>query len=134
MGIHCLTKLIQLKSPTSIKHGSLYQFKDKKIAIDTSIFLYKSLMNVRSHGEYLRNSEGKVISHIIGLFNKIVLLKFYGIIPIFIFDGKPPEEKRNVLDQRNKRALESREKMKNSDNKVDKLKSLGKILEDYKLY
>ena len=125
MGIHCLTKLIQLKSPTSIKHGSLYQFKDKKIAIDTSIFLYKSLMNVRSHGEYLRNSEGKVISHIIGLFNKIVLLKFYGIIPIFIFDGKPPDEKRNVLDERNKKAKESKEKMNETTN-VTEIQELEK--------
>jgi len=122
MGIQSLTKLITLKSPNSISHVNLFAFKGKRIAIDTSIFIYKSLINVRYNGDYLRNKDGKIMSHVYGLFNKIVLLKSYGIEPLFIFDGKPPEEKRNVLEQRNKRALESKEKMKNSDNKADQLK------------
>ena len=122
MGIHSLTKLIQQYSPESISHKSLYHFKNKKIAIDTSIFIYKSLMNVRSNGDYLRNNEGKVMSHIIGLFNKIVLWKSYGIEPIFIFDGKPPDEKKNILDSRNKKAKESKDKMLLATNNSDKIK------------
>ena len=33
MGIKGLTHLIKQKSPTSIKHVGLYEFKDKKVAI-----------------------------------------------------------------------------------------------------
>jgi len=46
MGIKNLTQLIKQKSPESIKHTKLYTFKDKRIAIDTSIFLYKDQINL----------------------------------------------------------------------------------------
>ena len=94
MGIHSLTKLISQKSPNSIQHVNLFTLKGKRIAIDTSIFIYKSLINVRYNGDYLRNKEGKIMSHIYGLFNKIVILKLYGIEPIFIFDVNLQIEKK----------------------------------------
>ena len=64
MGIKGLTGLIKKTSPDSIQHIGLYTMKEKRVAIDTSIFLYKSLINVRSKGDYLRNKDGKVVSHI----------------------------------------------------------------------
>lgn len=111
MGIKGLTSLLREKSPTSIKHVGLYTLQDKKVAIDTSIFLYKSLTNVRYKGDYLRNSQGEPVSHIVGLFNKTVQYLSLGITPIYIFDGKPPEEKRECLDERNRRSQEFKEKM-----------------------
>ena len=122
MGIHSLTKLITQKSPNSIQHVNLFTLKGKRIAIDTSIFLYKSLINVRYNGDYLRNKEGKIMSHIYGLFNKIVLLKSYGIEPIFIFDGKPPDEKKDVLDTRNKRVKDCKNKIEQSNDPNEKKK------------
>ena len=60
MGIKNLTALIKSKSPESIETKGLYSFKDKKIAIDASILIYKSLSNVRKDNSYLTNKEGKV--------------------------------------------------------------------------
>ena len=57
MGIKSLTQLIKKNSPNSIQHVGLYTMKDKRIAIDTSIFLYKSLINIRYKGDYLRNKD-----------------------------------------------------------------------------
>jgi len=108
MGIRSITRLIKAKSPTSIQTTALYTLKDKTVAIDASIFLYKSLANIRNNGEYLKNSEGQVISHIIGILNKTLQYIDLGIIPIYIFDGKPPVEKQSVLDERNKKATESK--------------------------
>jgi len=122
MGIHSLTKLISQKSPDSINHVNLFTFKGQRIAIDTSIFLYKSLINIRYKGDYLRNNDGKIMSHIYGFFNKIVTLKSYGIEPVFIFDGKPPEEKKLVLNKRNQRVNECKEKIKNSTDEQEKSK------------
>ena len=96
MGIKSLTSLIKSKSPNSIQTVSLYTLKEKKVAIDTNIFLYKSLANVRSNGDYLRNKEGKVVSHIVGMFNNAVKYLSLGIKPIYVFDGKPPIEKKEV--------------------------------------
>ena len=68
--------------------------KDQKIAIDASILIYKSLANVRHNQSYLVNKDGKVVSHIVGLFHKTIQFLSFGIIPIYIFDGKPPDEKK----------------------------------------
>ena len=122
MGIHGLTKLIQSKSPDSIETVSLYKLQGKKVAIDTSIFLYRGLTNIRNNGDYLKNKDGKVISHIIGIINKTIQYVELGITPIYIFDGKPPIEKKAVIDKRNKKAQESKLLVENSTNKEDKLK------------
>jgi flap endonuclease-1 len=125
MGIKGLTQLVKKNSPESISHIGLYKMKDKRIAIDTSIFLYKSLMNVRSKGDYLRNNEGKVVSHIQGLYYKTNQLLTFGITPIYIFDGKPPQEKSDCIKERNKKANECKEKMENTADPEEK-KSLEK--------
>lgn len=117
MGIKGLTTLLREKSPKSINHVGLYTFQDKKVAIDTSIFLYKSLTNVRYNGDYLRNSQGTPVSHIVGLFNKTVQYLSLGITPIYIFDGKPPDEKRECLDERNRKSQECIAKMETATGK-----------------
>lgn len=120
MGIKGLTQLIKKHSPDSIIHESLYKMKDKRVAIDTSIFLYKSLMNVRSKGDYLKNSQGKIVSHIQGLYYKTNQLLTFGITPIYIFDGKPPQEKNDCIKARVKKAEECKEKMENTENMQEK--------------
>ena len=125
MGIKSLTQLIKKTSPDSIQHVGLYTFKDKRVAIDTSIFLYKSLMNVRHKGDYLRNKDGKVVSHIQGLYTKTVQYLSMGITPIYIFDGKPPTEKSHCIQERNKKAQECKAKMELTESTEEK-KSLEK--------
>ena len=122
MGIKGLPSLIKTESPNSIETVGLYKLENKKVAIDTSIFLYKSLANVRHNGDYLRNTEGKIVSHIIGLFNKTIQYLSLGIVPIYIFDGKPPVEKQSILDERNKKATKSKELSENSSTIEDKQK------------
>ena len=111
MVIKGLTQLVKKNSPDSIKHIGLYTMKDKRVAIDTSIFLYKSLMNVRSKGDYLRNKDGKVISHIQGLYYKTNQYLSFGITPIFIFDGKRHVEKSDCIKARGKKVEEGKVKM-----------------------
>ena len=120
MGIKSLTQLIKKNSPNSIQHVGLYTMKDKRIAIDTSIFLYKSLINVRNKGEYLRNKDNKIVSHIQGLYYKTNQYLSFGITPIYIFDGKPPIEKSECIQERNKKVKENKEKMNQTNNIVEK--------------
>jgi len=120
MGIKGLTGLIKKTSPDSIQHIGLYTMKEKRVAIDTSIFLYKSLINVRSKGDYLRNKDGKVVSHIQGLYYKTNQLLSFGITPIYIFDGKPPPEKSQTIKERVKKADECKAKMDATTDKKEK--------------
>jgi len=60
-------------------------FRGKTIVIDTSIYLYKFL------------SENALIEN---MYLMVSIFKHYEIKPIFIFDGKPPEEKKEILKKR----------------------------------
>ena len=85
MGIKQLNSLLKQYCKDAIKETKLNCLNGKIIAIDTSIFLYKYMYNL----DYL----GGFISHSLRL-----LLN--GITPFFIFDGKPPEEKNSILQNR----------------------------------
>jgi len=111
MGIKNLTALIRDKSPDSIESVSLYSFQGKRVAIDTSIFLYRALTNVRSNGDYLKNHEGKVVSHLVGIFHNTIQYLSLGITPIYIFDGKPPREKYECIQERKDKARECQKRM-----------------------
>ena len=122
MGIRSLTSLIKQKSPNSIETTGLYTLSGKKVAIDTSIFLYKSLSNYRHNGEYLKNKYGKIVSHIVGIFYKTIQYLSLGIIPIYIFDGKPPIEKKDLLIERSKKAEENKILSETTTNPEEALK------------
>ncbi len=85
MGILNLTELLKKNAPEAIHQRTLDTFKGRKIGIDVSIFLYK----------YVRN--GQCME---GMIKLILRLLKNGILPVFIFDGKPPKEKSDVIEER----------------------------------
>lgn len=126
MGIKSLTYLIKTKcSEDCIETTNLKELSGKKIAIDASLFIYQALLNVRSNGNLLTNKDNKTVSHIYGIYNKNINLLSMNIEPIWIFDGKPPKEKRDVIDKRKKFAQECKEKI-NKETDVEKRKQLEK--------
>jgi flap endonuclease-1 len=93
MGIKYLNRyLTETCTNSAIKHVHLSNLSGKRIAIDTSIYLYK----------YTEDD---------GLIEKFYLMisifKYYNIIPLFIFDGKPPDEKKELLQKRRAKKLEA---------------------------
>ena len=93
MGIKYLNRFLRENCKSSIKMISMDELSGKKIAIDISIYLFKY------------SAEGCLIENI---YLMITIFKYYKIIPIFIFDGKPPAEKKELLQKRkeDKRAAE----------------------------
>lgn len=77
----------------------------KKIAIDAFniIFQFLSIIRQRETGEPLRDSKGRVTSHLSGLFYRNLRLLEAGIRPIYVFDGEPPTLKRSTIKQREER-------------------------------
>jgi flap endonuclease-1 len=110
MGIKSLTALLKTNVPNTIETQKIYQLSGKRLGVDASLFIYKSLL---SHNN-LYNQKGEVTNHISGIFYKTVNYLALGIEPVFIFDGKPPEEKKQVLAIRNKLANDAKEKMKSA--------------------
>jgi len=87
MGIKNLNRFLyeNCKNKNSIRNVSLKELSGKTVVIDTSIYLYKFI----AENALLKNMK---------LF--VSILKSYNIKPIFIFDGKPPPEKRELLLKR----------------------------------
>lgn len=126
MGIKSLTYLIRTKgSQGSIETKRLSDLSGSRIAIDASLFIYQSLINIRKDGDFLKNNKEETVSHIYGIFNKTYNLLLLNITPIFIFDGKPPAEKKNVIDIR-KKATEKVLEQIESETDIDKINLLKK--------
>jgi len=107
MGIKSLTYLIKTKgSPECIETKQLRELSGKRVAIDASLFIYQSLINIRRDGDFLKNKRDEVISHLMGIFNKTAHLLSLNIKPIYIFDGKPPKEKQEIINIRKENVRE----------------------------
>ncbi|KAH7821026.1 Flap endonuclease 1, FEN1 [Monocercomonoides exilis] len=101
MGIKNLMKLIAEKVPSAIKDAEIKNYFGRKIAIDVSMALYQFLIAIRMDGgDQLTSSDGRVTSHIQGLFNRTIRMMSNGIKPLYVFDGKPPEFKDGTLANR----------------------------------
>ena len=86
----------------------------KRLAVDASIWIYQFLKAVRDkEGNALRNS------HVVGFFRRICKLLFFGIKPVFVFDGGAPILKRQTVSSRKARREGRRE---------DAVRTAGKLL------
>ena len=85
MGIRYLNRFLKDNASPSIKLCKLADLSGKKIAVDISIYMYRYA------------SENNLIENI---YLMLSIFRHYNIIPIFIFDGKPPPEKKDLLIKR----------------------------------
>jgi len=78
-------------------------FKGKKLAIDAYNALYQFLAIIRQpNGTPLKDSRGRITSHLSGLFYRTVNFIELGIKPVYVFDGTPPEIKEMEIMRRKK--------------------------------
>ena len=93
----------------------------KSLAVDANNMLYQFLSVIRlPDGSPLKDSRGNITSHLTGLaFRTTRLIADYGILPVFVFDGKPPILKAGEIEKRDeirkKYALEWREALEKRD-------------------
>ncbi|KAI3741672.1 hypothetical protein L1987_59346 [Smallanthus sonchifolius] len=101
MGIKGLTKLLADNAPKSMKEQKFESYFGRKIAIDASMSIYQFLIVVgRSGTEMLTNEAGEVTSHLQGMFNRTIRLLESGLKPVYVFDGAPPDLKKQELAKR----------------------------------
>jgi flap endonuclease-1 len=85
MGIKHLNNFLRTECKDSIKVISIAELSGKKIAVDISIYMYK----YESNEALIEN-----------MYIMLTVFRQHNIIPIFIFDGKPPTEKKALLQKR----------------------------------
>jgi len=106
MGIRLLNKYIKTNCKNGVSVIKMEDLRGKYIAIDTSIYLYRFLQE-----EVLLENFYLLLS----------LLKFYNITGIFVFDGKPPEEKYKLIEKRKNIKAEAHEKYKKLEIKINEI-------------
>ena len=107
MGVS-LSTLVQ-STPTSFE-----ELKGRTIAIDAYNTIYQFLSSIRDRftGEPLRDSQGRITSHLSGLFYRMSKLIEAGVTPVLVFDGEPPAFKRATIAARVEVRKKAEEKWK----------------------
>jgi flap endonuclease-1 len=92
---------LDLKQLVIREKTKLESFGSKVIAIDAYNAIYQFLAIIRGpDGLHLSDSEGRVTSHLSGLFYRNINFLSMGIKPIYVFDGKPPSLKSAEIEHR----------------------------------
>ncbi|RKO92722.1 XPG N-terminal domain-containing protein, partial [Blyttiomyces helicus] len=111
MGVKGLWSLVE----PSARPVRLETLAGKRLAVDASIWLHQFL-------KAMRDKEGNPLrgAHIQGFFRRICKLLYYGVKPVFVFDGGTPTMKRMTIVGRRKRKEGSKNNL---------ARTAGKLLE-----
>ena len=114
MGIKNLSYLFKNKLNPTKEEYNLNDLPFKRIGIDTSLFLYRFYYNQ---------------NNILECFLKQILcLKRNGLKPIYVLDGGWTEEKKDVIEHRNRKKEEVKLRLRNTDNAIERKKLEKKLV------
>lgn len=85
MGIKNLNQFIRKECSEAIKLMTLNELSGKVVVVDANIFMYRFLADCA----LLEN-----------MYSMISFFQMHNIVAVFVFDGKPPDEKRKTLNKR----------------------------------
>jgi flap endonuclease-1 len=92
---------VNFKDITVKKEISIPELADKKLVVDGNNILYQFLSTIRQpDGTPLMDSQGRITSHLNGLFHRTTKLMQFGIKLVFVFDGKAPDLKKAERERR----------------------------------
>jgi len=105
---------VQISAIIPKSEVELQDLSGRKIAIDAYniLFQFLSIIRQRDTGEPLRDSKGRITSHLSGLFYRTIKLMDAGIKLIYVYDGEPPEFKKKTIEERDLAREEARKKWK----------------------
>ena len=80
---------------------SLSSFKNQTLVVDAHNAIYQFLSSIRQRdGTPLMDSKGRITSHLSGILYRNANIIENGARVIYVFDGRPPEQKHRTLDER----------------------------------
>lgn len=91
---------VDLRDLVVRRETSFKALQGKRLGIDAFNWLYQFLSIIRQpDGTPLKDSKGRVTSHLAGLFYRTCNLLEEGLLPCYVFDGVPPSFKK-VIESR----------------------------------
>jgi flap endonuclease-1 len=103
MGVRMLNRYLREYSNDAMKQISISELSGKKLAIDISIFMYQ----YKGDNSLLEN-----------MTKMIMLFRDYHVVPIFVFDGTPPDEKMEVLNERDATKKEAKQECRHLEDQL----------------
>ncbi|KAJ3178570.1 DNA repair protein rad2 [Gaertneriomyces sp. JEL0708] len=102
MGVKGLWGLLE----PAAKPRRLETLANKRLAVDASIWIHQFL-------KAMRDKEGNALkgAHLIGFYRRIAKLLFYGVKPVFVFDGKAPALKQRTMKTRRQRNADAKKSL-----------------------
>ncbi len=92
---------VQLGDLVEPRKVSIEDLAGRSIAFDGHNILYQFLAIIRGRqGEHLKDSQGRVTSHLSGLIYRNANLMEAGVRIVYVFDGRPHQFKRRVIERR----------------------------------
>ena len=104
-----------------IKRIPLANLKNKRLIIDIILYLHKQIIGIRNKGHDIINNRGKNINHLVSLYHILKNLINVDILPICVFDGKPPELKKQTITKRKAITEKSKQLVSLISNEINKL-------------
>ena len=102
------------------KEISIQELKGKVIAVDAFNAIYQFLSSIRQYdGTPLMDMQGRVSSHLSGLFYRNIALLSEGIKLVYVFDGKPPKLKFSTNEYRKENKNIAKEKYEEAKKSED---------------
>ncbi|MDX1612256.1 MAG: flap structure-specific endonuclease, partial [Candidatus Thermoplasmatota archaeon] len=99
---------VELGSLVPAETLKMEELSGKVLFFDGNNVLYQFLSIIRGpDGTPLKDRRGRVTSHLAGLMYRTANLVEAGILPVFVWDGKPDERKAGTLDERRERREEA---------------------------
>ncbi|KAM7534291.1 hypothetical protein Aperf_G00000105906 [Anoplocephala perfoliata] len=105
MGVKGLWSILE----SARREADLEHFRGKRMAIDMNIWLHQALKS---------KAKGNHNIHLAILFRRICKLLFYGIRPVFVFDGAVPALKKSTMDTRRANRSTAQEKSLRARNRL----------------
>lgn len=73
----------------------------RTLAVDGYNAVYQFLATLRQRdGQLFSDSQGRITSHLMGVFYRTTSLLQEGVLPVWVFDGRPPERKAGTVRRR----------------------------------
>lgn len=112
------------------------KLRGKIIPVDAQSVIYKHCIAIRKNGGDIITDHGKNKSHIIAIVMHALFMLRNDIIPVYVFDGKPPKSKDKTIDKRKEKKerayAECTQCIRNKDDYIKNLKS-SLVLERWQL-
>lgn len=131
-------QFLKKQAPNSLKVVSPSFLANKKVALDASLTMYQFLatsITITKNSELIGalDSKGRERSHVFGLIYRTINYLEHQIKPIWVFDGKAPDAKNELLERRKNKKLEALTNMNEAIQRDDMIRAYQEKLQSIRV-